>query len=104
MKLVVNSSDISYWNNIYVFSDPTLGIAVTVAVVKKHWDPAAQCVSSTATDSTRLFPERSKDLHFATRQNKFKKLISPHVPRKVLLTVPSTSSPKHMPEASLRLY
>lgn len=104
MKLVVNSSDISYWNNIYVFSDPTLGIAVTVAVVTKHWDAPAQYVSSTATDSTWLFPECLKDLHFDMRQNKFEKLISPHVPRKVLLTVPLTSSPKHMPEASSRLY
>lgn len=71
MKLVVNSSDISYWNNIYVFSDLTLGIAVTVAVVTKHCNPAAQCVPSTATDPTRLFAEHLKDLHFATRQNKF---------------------------------
>lgn len=70
MKSVVNNSDISYQNNIHVFSDPTLGIAVTVAVVTKDWEPAAQRVPSTATDSTQLFPQRSKDLHFATRQNK----------------------------------
>lgn len=57
MKLVVDNSGISHWNNIHVFSDPTLGLAVTVAAVTKHWEPTAERVSPTATDPTRLFHE-----------------------------------------------